>query len=131
MAVVCKEFHFEAAHRLPNHDGDCSRAHGHSYRVQVYARGRVKPANGESDEGMVMDFGRLSAIWKEHLNPWLDHGFEGDQDEGLNAIVALPTAENVALFILDEFRKRAPLVERVVVWETATGFAEVTLADLE
>lgn len=39
---VGKEFRFEAAHRLPRHDGKCRRPHGHSYVLWVEVEGEAK-----------------------------------------------------------------------------------------
>src|SRR5437667_8964526 len=58
--VVTKIFHFESAHHLPGHRGKCAHLHGHSYRLEVTIRGPIKDMPGESDHGMVMDFGDLS-----------------------------------------------------------------------
>lgn len=126
-AVICKTFSFEAAHELPNHDGKCARLHGHHYRVDVYVRGLVQPISGESNEGMVMDFGFLSGAWKEHIEDRVDHRL-------LNDIIEAPTAERVAAWLLREFRAvlsgegARPFLGNVVkvrVWETPTSWAEV------
>jgi 6-pyruvoyltetrahydropterin/6-carboxytetrahydropterin synthase len=34
--LIYKEVRFEAAHRLPYHDGKCQRLHGHSWIGRVY-----------------------------------------------------------------------------------------------
>ncbi len=34
--TIYKEFRFEAAHRLPYHQGKCCRLHGHSWVGRVY-----------------------------------------------------------------------------------------------
>lgn len=117
---VCKQFKFEAAHRLDNHAGKCSRLHGHSYRVDVMARGPVKERNGDSDEGMVLDFSVMSEVW-EPLHRALDHRF-------LNDLFMFPTtAENIAEWMLGQFHDQLPEVYCVRVWETASAYAEVTL----
>ena len=33
--TITKEFHFGAAHHLPNYDGKCNNIHGHEYFVRV------------------------------------------------------------------------------------------------
>ena len=55
-AVIRKTFRFDAAHSLPDHAGKCRGLHGHSYRVELCFQGEVKPARGEPDDGMVLDF---------------------------------------------------------------------------
>lgn len=53
---IAREFHYDAAHRLPNvPDGHkCGRLHGHTYRLIVTIDGPVYP-----DTGWVMDFADL------------------------------------------------------------------------
>jgi 6-pyruvoyltetrahydropterin/6-carboxytetrahydropterin synthase len=115
---IGKEFRFEAAHHLPEHDGKCQRPHGHSYRVEVTLIG--KPIERGPKTGMVVDFGELSAFWKESVEPLLDHR---DLNETLD--VPVTTAEWIAYWILGAFRARfGAKVERVRVWETASSFAE-------
>src|SRR6266851_8419713 len=81
-AYVTKIFRFESAHHLPGHRGKCARPHGHSYRLEVTIRGPIKDAPGESDHGMVMDFGDLSQIVKNSVIEHLDH-------QDLNAVTGL------------------------------------------
>ncbi|WDC84441.1 6-carboxytetrahydropterin synthase [Caloramator sp. mosi_1] len=49
MLTVSKEFNFEAAHMLSEHQGDCKNLHGHSYKMIVEVTGDIK-------NGMVIDF---------------------------------------------------------------------------
>lgn len=127
-AALIKEFKFEAAHQLPNHDGACRRLHGHSYRVTLHVEGQVRPADGAHDEGMVIDFSRLKRIWQAQLEPRLDHQMLNDT---LSAVYQPTTAENIARFIYDTFTRaiasseasQGVLVTGVTVWETATGAA--------
>jgi 6-pyruvoyltetrahydropterin/6-carboxytetrahydropterin synthase len=53
------DYHFEAAHFLPNvADGHkCKRMHGHSYTVVVTVEGEVDPAMG-----WVIDFGDIDVV---------------------------------------------------------------------
>jgi 6-pyruvoyltetrahydropterin/6-carboxytetrahydropterin synthase len=86
--------------------------------VEVQCCGEVKPANGESDEGMVVDFARLTDAWRP-LHEQLDHAF-------LNDVLAFPTtAENLATWLLEELREQLPAVHVVRVYETAGSWAEV------
>ena len=120
-ATISKTFRFEAAHQLPNHDGKCQQLHGHSYRVVVQARGPIKGATGESDEGMVLDFARLKLAWGP-VHARFDH-------QCLNDVVpdgVLTTAENLAAFLLDELRAAVPQVFAVTVWETPDCCARVS-----
>lgn len=119
---VCKEWTFEAAHQLPLHDGKCRELHGHSYRVRVTASGQRLISTGPKT-GMVIDFGDLSAVWKEHLEPLLDHRFLND-----TLPVPVTTAEHIAGWILIRFREQLDtgLDLTVRVWETPSCWAEAS-----
>lgn len=133
--LIGKLFTFEAAHRLPEHDGHCKRLHGHSYTVEVVVDG---PASKTT--GMVADFGTLSRIWKGFLEPFLDHRtllWMGDElaeqifpyiGEALVRVGFVPSAENIATFIKNQFEAAIDLddvhVHKVRVWETAKSWAE-------
>lgn len=113
---VTKCFGFEAAHSLPRYNGDCSRLHGHSYKLQVTVSGSVDEVTG-----MVMDFNVLKAIVKDKVVDKYDH-------RHLNDFFANPTAENMVIRIfkdLDEsFIPLGLSVESVKLWETESSFAE-------
>jgi 6-pyruvoyltetrahydropterin/6-carboxytetrahydropterin synthase len=53
---ITKEFQFEMAHALLGHDGPCKNIHGHSYKLDVTVKGKVKQNTTDPDEGMVVDF---------------------------------------------------------------------------
>ena len=123
-AILSKQFRFEAAHQLPHHTGKCARLHGHSYLLEVSVRGPVQPAHGSSSEGMVLDLDELKAIVQHAVIEQLDHQY-------LNDILELPTtAENIAHWIWDTLEMAQPefaaLLWRIRLWETATGWVELT-----
>src|SRR5262249_25020640 len=124
-ATIAKEFIFEAAHSLPNHNGPCRRLHGHTYRVQIVARGPLQPLDGRSEEGMVVDFTSLKEVFTRRIVTRCDHQY-------LNETVPVPrtTAECLAVWMLTEVRAELPQVIAVRVYETPTSYAEVTAADL-
>ncbi|HEX7736084.1 MAG TPA: 6-carboxytetrahydropterin synthase QueD [Ktedonobacteraceae bacterium] len=124
--ILTKAVQFEAAHQLPGHRGKCAQLHGHSYRLEVSLRGPLKQEAGASDDGMVMDLQDLSEIIKRTVLARLDHRF-------LNEVMEeRTTAENVAHWIWDALLAGGlpePLLYRVKLWETATGWVEVTRAE--
>lgn len=124
-ATISKEFTFDAAHSLPNSDGPCQRLHGHTYRVQVVARGPIQPLDGRPEEGMVVDFARIKDVFKRRIEIRCDHQF-------LNETVPVPrtTAELLAAWMLAELREELPQVVAVRLYETPTSYAEVNAADL-
>lgn len=69
---IAKMYRFEAAHRLPQHKGQCRNLHGHSYRAEFIVQGQVAPSEGFGDSGMLMDYGALSDIVKPIIAQ-LDH----------------------------------------------------------
>ncbi|HEY1013305.1 MAG TPA: 6-carboxytetrahydropterin synthase, partial [Herpetosiphonaceae bacterium] len=104
--------------------GKCARLHGHSYTLDISVRGPVQGATGGSDEGMVVDLGEIKRIVDETIISKLDH-------YNLNDVLRVPsTAENIAHWVWDELEAEAPalaaLLWRVRLWETATGFVEIT-----
>lgn len=109
---IYKEFRFEAAHRLPNvPDGHkCARLHGHSFVVELHARGVI-----EEHSGWFMDFADLKAAWQP-LHDTLDHQF-------LNEIPGLenPTSELLARYIWRRVQPTLPQLSSVVVRETCTS----------
>ena len=109
---IYKEFHFEAAHRLPHvpEGHKCARLHGHSFHVRLRVSGDV----GETT-GWVMDFADL----KEHFKPLHD---ELDRHY-LNEIPGLenPTSENIARWIWDRLVSKLPGLSAVEIRETCTS----------
>ena len=109
---IYKEFHFEAAHRLPNVPAGhkCARLHGHSFRVRIVILGDApEPA------GWVMDFADVKASFKP-LHDMLDHHY-------LNDISGLenPTSENIARWIWQRLKPSLALLSAVEIRETCTS----------
>src|SRR5258707_746307 len=124
-ALIAKEFTFDAAHQLPNSDGPCRRLHGHTYRVRISARGKVRPADGTAEEGMVVGFARLKEGYKRRIERVCDHQYLNESGP-----VARTTAELLAVWMLRELRSELPQVWAVRLYETPGSFAEVTVDDL-
>ena len=106
---LAKDFHFEAAHRLPNagENHPCRHLHGHSYRVEVVVEGEVDPQTG-----WVCDYGQIS----EKMDPivrQLDHQY-------LNDIPGLenPTSERLCGWIWERLKPACPLLCEMTVQET-------------
>jgi 6-pyruvoyltetrahydropterin/6-carboxytetrahydropterin synthase len=89
----------------------------------VTIRGPIKDEPGESDHGMVMDFGDLSQVVKTSVIERLDH-------QDLNAVTGLQTtAENLAHWIWSELLVQGlseVLLYRIRLWETEGCFVEIT-----
>ena len=109
---IYKEFHLEAAHRLPNvpEGHKCARLHGHSFHVRLTLTGPV----GE-DSGWVMDFADLKQQF-EPLHNQLDHRYLNEID-GLEN----PTSENIARWIWQRLKAGLPALSEVEIRETCTS----------
>jgi 6-pyruvoyltetrahydropterin/6-carboxytetrahydropterin synthase len=112
--TVTKQFTFDAAHFLTDYEGDCSRMHGHTYKLEV-------TVGGSMVGDMVIDFKLLNEVVKERIISKLDHQL-------LNEVLPFrTTAENIAEWAFKKlfFIEGCP-IERIRLWETPTSFAEVT-----
>lgn len=109
---IYKEFHFEAAHRLPNvpEGHKCARLHGHSFHVRIALDGAV-----DDRLGWVMDFADVKSTFAP-LHDQLDHRY-------LNDIPGLenPTSENIARWIWQRLAPDLPQLASVEIRETCTS----------
>ncbi len=114
---ITKQFRFEAAHSLPNHDGKCRNLHGHSYLLEVTISGDIVSDGPKT--GMIMDFSDLTKIVDEEIiNQW-DHQF-------LNDILPFTTsAEHLAQECFRRLQNRKLNIERIRLWETSKCYVEV------
>jgi 6-pyruvoyltetrahydropterin/6-carboxytetrahydropterin synthase len=112
IAQIYKDFHFEAAHRLPNVPAGhkCARLHGHSFHVRLYVQGET----GEHS-GWVMDFSDIKRAFKPLLEQ-LDHFY-------LNDIPGLenPTSEHIARWIWQRLQPNLSELYAVEIRETCTS----------
>ncbi len=82
---IAKRFRWEAAHRLPWHEGLCRNLHGHSYRMTV-------ELEGEPDaRGMVLDFKHLKRVLKPLVDAW-DHAILVAESDAEKTRHPAPTA---------------------------------------
>lgn len=122
--LVSKEFTFDAAHHLHAYEGKCKNLHGHTYTV-------VFGISGYPDEiGLVIDFGDIKQIWKEHIEIYLDHRYLNEMLPAMNT-----TAENMVVWLFEQMeqqlqseayrdRYNGARVEFVRLFETPTSYAE-------
>ena len=144
MFKVSKEFSFDMAHLLDNHDGKCQNLHGHTYKLQVEVCAEALIAEG-AKKAMVVDFSDLKAIVKKSILAPLDHAFIYDQtspreskiaatlkevDSKIFAVDFRTTAEELARFIFNRLKYQENLpVSAVRLWETPTSFCEYAEAN--
>lgn len=93
LLTITRHFEFEAAHRLPNHEGKCKRLHGHSYKLDLTVSGEINKDKKSPEYGMLIDFAKLDAITKDVLEEY-DHHYLNEDIPDL-----YPTAEMMVLDI--------------------------------
>jgi 6-pyruvoyltetrahydropterin/6-carboxytetrahydropterin synthase len=142
--LITRRLEFDAGHRIPNHTSQCRHLHGHRYAIEITLSGDIITAEGQSEQGMVMDFSDVKRIANEKLVDVWDHAFlvyRGDSvvsdfltslPEHKTVILdAVPTAENLAQIAFsmldpayrDIYGNRLRL-ERVRLYETPNNWAD-------
>ena len=110
---LTRDYHFEAAHRLPRVPADhpCSRMHGHSFRIGITVA-------GEMDErmGWLVDFDAITTLVQPIIDDELDH-------RTLNDVPGLenPTSEMLCGWLWQRLRPRLPELSAITVHETCTA----------
>jgi len=110
---LTREFRFEAAHRLPMvpPDHQCSRMHGHSFRIEIALA-------GELDErmGWLVDFDQVAAVVDPLIDRELDH-------RTLNDVPGLenPTSELLCAWLWKRLAPQLPGLAAITVHETCTA----------
>ena len=107
---------FAAAHSLRNYPGECSRLHGHNWKIEVEVE-----AAALDELGMAMDFKTVKRAARD-LAGELDHRY-------LNEISPFdkinPTAENIAAYLYaglsETLNTDIARVTAVTLWETDTA----------
>lgn len=108
MYKISKQFSFSASHILHGlpQQHPCARLHGHNYVVTVHLKSMEL-----NEVGFIKDYRELSFV-KEYIDNTLDH-------RHLNDVLPFnPTAENMAKFLFDTFKKDLPELYAVEVCET-------------
>ena len=136
----------DAGHRIPDHKSQCRNLHGHRYTLLITLVGTVISQEGQSNNGMVMDFSDVKALANAHLVDVWDHAFlvyAGDTAvrqfldslPGHKTVVldCIPTVENLARVafdilsgvFLDRYSNGLAL-SKVTLYETPNCWAEVS-----
>jgi len=98
--LTCRT-HFDAAHFLPQHEGQCRNLHGHRWNVEVVVESdRLNP------QGMIVDFGVIKKVVSE-----FDHKM-------LNDTITNPTAEVIVAMLFTRLCDKGLAVKSVEVWES-------------
>jgi 6-pyruvoyltetrahydropterin/6-carboxytetrahydropterin synthase len=115
---------FAAAHRLNGYPGDCSRLHGHNWKLEIEVTATALDAIG-----MGVDFKVIKSAARS-VTDNLDH-------YDLNALAMFeninPTAENIAAYVYRELTKvldtETRRVSAVTLWETDRACVRYTEED--
>ena len=141
---ITRRLEFDAGHRIPDHKSQCRNLHGHRYAIEITLSGEIVHQDGNSANGMVLDFSDIKDLANRHLVDRWDHAFlayAGDSAviefleslPGHKTVVldCIPTAENLAdlaFRILDEVYQDAYgnhlQLERVRLYETPNCWAD-------
>lgn len=110
---ITKEFKFEAAHRLPNHEWKCKNIHWHNYKVivEIDSDKVYEDCNWVWRSWMIIDFWDLKKI-KEWLDWNRDHTYIYKEWDEIWEILkekwyktclfsVSPTAENMCKYLKD------------------------------
>lgn len=109
MFEIYIEDHFNAAHYLRNYEGDCSKLHGHSYKVGMTFR-----FEKQNENGVAFDFISAKKIINEIISV-LDHSCLNELDYFR---INNPTAENISYYIFCCLKKKVSQLYSVSVWES-------------
>ncbi|GGZ05229.1 6-carboxytetrahydropterin synthase QueD [Pseudoduganella plicata] len=145
MLTITRKLEFDAGHRIPDHKSQCRNLHGHRYTLEITLTGQVITAEGNSDNGMIMDFSDVKAIAKAHLVDVWDHAFlVYEKDHAVKEFLAslpdhktvvidrIPTVENLAAvafgILKAAFKDRYGTglhLHKLVLHETPNCWAEI------
>ena len=141
---ITTKLEFDAGHRIPNHKSICKNLHGHRYCIEVTIKGEINSDKLNSDFGMVIDFKDAKELIKKTIVDEWDHSFIVYKDDAIvleflksldnhkTVIFSLvPTAENMALYLIDEvcpmlLKDTGVSVNKIRLYETTNCYVEVT-----
>ena len=145
MITITRKLEFDAGHRIPDHKSQCRNLHGHRYTLHITLVGELVDADGQSDNGMIMDFSDVKALAKEHLVDVWDHAFlvyekdtvvrqflESLPDHKTVVLSKVPTVENLAKIAFDILKNvyqdrygRSLSLSKIMLYETPNCWAEI------
>jgi len=144
MLTITRKLEFDAGHRIPDHNSQCRNLHGHRYALHITLTGDVVKQDGQSDNGMIMDFSDIKEIANKHLVDLWDHAFlvyekdvavrqflDSMPDHKTVVLDRVPTVENLAQIAFDKlksvFQNETGLtLIKITLYETPNCWAEVT-----
>lgn len=146
---ITKEFSWDMAHILAEHEGLCSNLHGHTYKMQVEISSKEdihSNSKSKTDIGMITDFSNIKKIVKQTIVDRFDHSFVfwinstdlSEQEiskiliKNNKKIITLDfrsTVEELALYfaklLQNEFLKSNLKLVKLKLWETPTSYSTI------
>ena len=149
MLTITRKLEFDAGHRIPDHKSQCRNLHGHRYTLEITLVGDVIEQEGNSDNGMIMDFSDVKALAKQHLVDVWDHAFlvyvndapvrdflASIPNHKTVVIDRIPTVENLARTAFDLLKAAyvdhygtGLKLQKLVLHETPNCWAEISADD--
>ena len=139
MITCTRKIHFDAAHRIRDHESKCKYLHGHRYVVEATFTSKAL-----DDKGRVIDFG----VIKEVLGAWVDENFDHNAilskaDQELGDLIESqtqqkifyldyhPTAENIGKFLFEDicpvlFKDYEIVCTQIKINETPNCHAQIS-----
>jgi len=145
MLTITRKLEFDAGHRIPDHNSQCRNLHGHRYTLLITLVGAVIEKEGQSDNGMIMDFSDIKALAKTHLVDLWDHAFlvyrhdtvirqflDSMPDHKTVVLDRIPTVENLASAAFDILKNvytdrygTGLSLSKITLYETPNCWAEI------
>ena len=101
--------YIDCAHFLPGHP-KCGSLHGHTYKIELIIE-------GETRNGMVVDFADLKQSVRDVLAPYDHHHF--------NDFLEYPSVENICELLSGKLKQKLPFTFTLRVWEGNGKWAEI------
>ena len=144
--TITRKLEFDAGHRIPDHNSQCRNLHGHRYTLEITLTGQVIDHDGQSDNGMIMDFSDVKALARNNLVDLWDHAFlvydkdvkvkdflQSLPDHKTVVLNRVPTVENLAQIAFDTLKTvyqdryaTGLSLSKIKLFETPNCWAEIT-----
>lgn len=133
-----RKIHFDAAHRIRDHESKCKLVHGHRYVLEA-----TFSSTSLDTLGRVLDFSHIRDILKTWIDTYWDHNLIlSEEDKMLGGMVSKetgqavfylpthPTAENMAAYLFTTvcpklFSVGQVTCSKIRLYETPNCYAEV------
>ena len=145
MLTITRKLEFDAGHRIPDHNSQCRNLHGHRYVLEITLTGGVIDKDGQSDNGMIMDFSDVKKLANSALVDVWDHAFlVYEKDHAVRTFLdslpnhktvvlpLVPTIENLAKIAFDILKAvytdnfgTGLTLHKIKLFETPNCWAEI------